>query len=214
MNPRETVENVTDDDTIATYQSVADEYRERHDDRSVVADVVERFLDAVADATDGDPGRVADVGCGPGWESATFAERGHDVLGVDLTPAFLRAAREEAPAAAFARMDMRRPGMADDALDGLWACASFLHVPREDALDTLAEFHRALRPGGVLALSVKRGDGERRGGTYEGDGRQFTLYQPEQLRELVAAAGFTVETVDADVSPADADGWIWLVARA
>ena len=214
MNPRETVENVTDDDTIATYQSVADEYRERHDDRAVVADVVERFLDAVADATDGDPGRVADVGCGPGWESATFAERGHDVLGVDLTPAFLRAAREEAPAAAFARMDMRRPGIADDALDGLWACASFLHVPREDAPDTLAEFHRTLRPGGILALSVKRGDGERTGGTYDDDERRFTFYQPGQLRELVEAAGFTVASVDGDGSPSDADAWIWLVARA
>jgi len=214
MNPHERVGNVTDDDTIATYQSVADEYRERHDDRSPVADLVERFLDAVADATDGDPGRVADVGCGPGWESATFAARGHDVLGVDLTPAFLRAAREEAPAAAFARMDMRRPGVADDALDGLWACASFLHVPREDASATLAAFHRALRPGGVLALSVKRGDGEQRGGTYDGDERRFTLYRPAELRELVEKAGFTVGSVDGDGSPEDADGWIWLVARA
>lgn len=214
MNSRERIGDVTDDDTIATYQSVADEYRERHDDRSVVADLVERFLDEVTDATDGDPGRVADVGCGPGWESATFAERGHDVLGVDLTPAFLRAAREEAPAGAFVRMDMRRLGIADDALDGLWACASFLHVPREDAPDTLAEFHRAMRPGGVLALSVKHGDGERTGSTYDGDGRQFTLYRPGELRELVEEVGFTVESVDADVSPADADGWIWLIARA
>ncbi|WP_327051541.1 class I SAM-dependent DNA methyltransferase [Halomicrococcus gelatinilyticus] len=205
---------MTDDDTIATYQSVADEYRERHDDRSPVADLVERFLDEVADATDHEPGWVADVGCGPGWESATFAERGHDVLGVDLTPAFLRAAREEAPTAAFARMDMRSPGIGDDALDGLWACASFLHVPREDAPDALAAFHRTLRPGGVLALSVKRGEGERRGGTYDGDERQFTLYRPAELRGLVEKAGFTVGSVDGDGSPEDADGWIWLIARA
>lgn len=205
---------MTDDDTIATYQSVADEYRERHDDRSVVADLVDEFLDAVEEATDGEPGCVADVGCGPGWESATFAERGHDVVGADLTPAFLRAAREQAPDAAFGRMDMRHLGLVDDAFDGLWACASFLHVPREDAPTTLAEFHRALRSGGVLSLSVKRGDGERRGGTYDEDDRRFTLYRPGQLRELVEDAGFTVDSVDADGSPADADGWIWLVARA
>jgi len=194
-------------DTVATYQSVAEEYRERHADRSTVRALVEQFLDALDDATEGERARVADVGCGPGWESATFAERGHEVVGVDLTPAFLRLARDEAPAASFARMDMRSLGLATDAVDGLWACASFLHVPREDAPATVREFRRALRPGGVVCLSVKHGRGEREGDTYAEDGRRFTLYRSEELRELVADAGFEVESVS--------DGeWIRLLARA
>lgn len=197
---------MTDPDTIATYQSVAEEYRDRHADRSAVAALVDRFDDAVAAADEGASARVLDVGCGPGWESATFAGRGHEVLGVDLTPAFLRAARRDADAA-FARMDMRRLGLAADAFDGLWACASFLHVPREDAPATLAEFHRVLRPGGVALLSVKRGDGERRGDGYDEDRRRFTLYQPAELRELVSEAGFDVEW-------SEADEWVCLLARA
>jgi 2-polyprenyl-3-methyl-5-hydroxy-6-metoxy-1,4-benzoquinol methylase len=108
---------MTDSDTIGTYQSVAQEYRERHGDRSVIEELVEQFLDRLeavttentetdsesirADdervSTDARHARIADVGCGPGWESATFTERGHEVVGVDLTPAFLRAARDEAP---------------------------------------------------------------------------------------------------------------------
>ncbi|MFC7080659.1 class I SAM-dependent methyltransferase [Halorussus caseinilyticus] len=201
---------MTHPDTIATYQSVADEYRERHGDRSQIRELAEQFVDALEPVTRGDSAespRVADVGCGPGWESATFADRGHEVVGVDLTPAFLRTATDRAPDAAFVRMDMRALGLAADAFDGLWACASFLHVPREDAPATLREFRRVLRPGGAMLLSVARGDGEKVGDSYDDDRRRFTLYRADRLRELADDAGFSVESVS------DGD-WVQLLARA
>ncbi|ODR82245.1 ubiquinone biosynthesis methyltransferase UbiE [Haladaptatus sp. W1] len=200
---------MTDPETIATYQSVADEYRELHADRTGVEGIVERFLTAVEGVAEGGA-RIADVGCGPGWESATFAERGHEVVGIDLTPNFLRAAREVAPAADFAQMDMRRLGFESDSFDGLWACASFLHVPREDAPDTLETFRRVLRPGGVCLLSVKHGDGEMSGDVYEEDGRRFTLYRADELRSMADSAGFTVESASVDAT----DSWVQLLARA
>lgn len=204
---------MSDPDTIATYEAVADEYRERHGDRSKVAEIVDPFLDALADATGGRSstngrGRVLDAGCGPGWESATFAEAGYDVLGIDLSTEFLAAASETAPAADFARMDMRSLGLGESVVDGVWACASFIHVPRDDAAPTLAAFERVLAEGGVLGLSVKRGEGTMHGGGYEGDERRFVLYQPPDVRRLVRDAGFTVETVEAD------EDWIFLLARA
>lgn len=194
-------------DTVATYESVADRYRERHADRSVIAHLVDRFLESLADAGHDEGARILDAGCGPGWESATFAERGHDPVGVDLTPTFLRVAREEAPGVPLARMDMRHLGLESDAVDGVWACASFLHVPREDAPGTLGEFRRVLRDGGVLQLSVKRGEGEQVGAGYEGDDRLFTLYRSKELRELAEDAGFRVDRVDGD------ETWIQLTAR-
>lgn len=200
---------MTDPGTIATYQSVADEYRELHADRTGVEGIVERFLTAVEGVAE-EGARIADVGCGPGWESATFAERGHEVVGIDLTPNFLRAAREVAPAADFARMDMRRLGFESDSFDGLWACASFLHVPRGDAPETLETFRRVLRPGGVCLLSVKHGDGERSGDVYDEDGRRFTLYRPDELRSMADSAGFTVESASVDAT----DSWVQLLARA
>lgn len=203
--------------TLQTYERVADDYRDSHADRDAIEGYIDRFVDALP-AVDGasddrtDALRVLDVGCGPGWESATFGEHGHDVTAVDITPSFLDAAGEVAPDADRARMDMRALGFRDDAFDGLWACASFLHVPREDATPTLRGFHRVLRPGGALFLAVKHGDGDWRPdgqNSYgEAEDRLFTLYTPDAIRERVEDAGFTVEEHTWD------DDWIQIVGRA
>ncbi|HET7323443.1 MAG TPA: class I SAM-dependent methyltransferase [Halococcus sp.] len=195
-------------DTLVTYERVASEYRERHDDRSVITDAIETFLNAL----DHEDERVLDVGCGPGWESAMFSEYGFDVTAIDLAPAFLAAAGKIAPDTVRARMDMRTLGFADDSFDGLWTCASFLHVPLADACNTLCEFRRVLRPDGVLSCAVRRGEGERtnNGEAYgKRDDRHFTLYTAESLRERALGAGFTVETLN----EAD-DEWLNLLARA
>lgn len=50
--------------TLATYEAVAEAYRDRHDDRSSVAGGIARF-DAALPAGS----RVLDVGCGPSERS-------------------------------------------------------------------------------------------------------------------------------------------------
>lgn len=195
--------------TIETYESVAGEYRERNADRSDIEGLLEDFMGTVEDATDGSSARLADVGCGPGWEAETFASRGYDAIGIDLTDAFLAVAREQASDASFARMDMRRLGLATDAFDGLWACASVLHLPRADVPGTLSEFRRALTPGGVVCLSVKRGHGTETGTVYATDERRFTLYEPDELETLLSDAGFGIESIGTD----EADEWVQAMAR-
>ncbi len=196
--------------TVATYERVAPEYRERHADRSVIADAIELFLEAIG-GIDGD--RVLDVGCGPGWESATFREHGFDVSAIDLSRPFLDATREIAPGASRARMDMRTLGFAANAFDGLWSCASFLHVPRADANGTLREFRRVLRPDGVFFCAVARGEGVRASESEaygERDERRFTLYTPDGLRERAVDAGFVVE----ELHEGSDREWLHLLARA
>jgi hypothetical protein len=66
----------------------------------------------------------------------------------------------------------------EQAFDGIWACASLLHVPRSEMDDVFRRFTRALRPGGVWYLSFKEGEAEEVRG-----GRWFTDFTEGLLRE-------------------------------
>lgn len=188
--------------TLETYARVADEYAEVTGDRSAIRDGVRRFCDRL------DGRRVLDVGCGPGFETAMLADRGYDVVGVDVVDAFACEARDRS-GAPVALADMRRLPVVDDAVDGAWASASFHHVRRAEAPATLAEFHRVLRPDGVFHFSTKRGSGVREGPTYdayEDDERRFTLWEPGELTDALVESGFAVESVESD------DRWIVVFA--
>ncbi|MFB6137581.1 MAG: class I SAM-dependent methyltransferase [Halobacteriaceae archaeon] len=178
--------------TRETYEAVAAEYAERHDDRADVAPFLAKFRAACT----GD--RVVDAGCGPGYDAALLGEWGFDVLGLDLSAEFLDVAADTAPWADLARMDMRELGIADGAAGGLWACASFIHVPRHQAEDTLREFARVLRSGAPLFLGVLRGPGERSPSAYEEDERRVTLYERAEIVERLDRSGFDVDETVGD----------------
>lgn len=170
--------------TSRVYESNAEAFVEKYQSASIA----ERFWDEVDELFPGT--RLLDVGCGPARDVETFADRGYDVTGFDLTLAFLREARGTVDAP-FVRGDMRALPFRDAAFDGIWARASLLHVPREDVPGTLSEFHRVLDAPGALVATLKRGD---ESGHAEDD-RYFERYQPPEIRTLLADAGFDV-TVD------------------
>ncbi|MBK1674579.1 hypothetical protein CKO35_15015 [Ectothiorhodospira shaposhnikovii] len=72
--------------------------------------------------------------------------------------------------------------------DGIWACASLLHVPAAEMPSNFQALWQALKPGGVLYCSFKRGAGER-----DRNGRHFTDANEDQVRvwtrELPGLAG-------------------------
>jgi len=123
---------------------------------------------------------VADVGCGLGASTRLLRERGVAAFGVDVVAPDDAGAHGEA--APFVVADAARLPFADESLDGVLSECS-LSLTADRAL-TLAEWRRALRLGGRLALSdVYRRDGG-------GAGRIATR---EALCADVAAAGFRVD---------------------
>ena len=178
--------------TLATYEGDAAAYAEKYLSESGLEAYGGPFLDYL------DGGRVLDLGCGPGVDTAVFARRGFDVIGFDVTLSFLRRAREhfvEVTAdrqaeASFVRGDMRSPPFVADSFDGIWASGSFHHVPREQAPNTAAALQRLLRDGGCAYVSVKRGPT----GSEVAD-RHFEFYEPGEFRSLLTEVGFDVLTV-------------------
>ena len=110
---------------------------------------------------------VLDAGCGSGRDARVFHERGYAVTAMEPSPAL--AALAEAHCGL--PVEIRRFQDIDWhwCFDGVWACASLLHVSLAELPEVMHRLTRALRPGGILYVSFKYGRGEREHG-----GRWFT----------------------------------------
>ena len=124
--------------------------------------------------------RVLDAGCGSGRDAKAFLKMGYQVEAFDASPAMVELAREHTglpvKVMTFADVDWK------EEFDGIWCCASLLHVPAVELPGVMRRLADALKPGGVWYVSFKYGDGER-----EMDGRRFTDMDEVGLRRLVEA---------------------------
>jgi SAM-dependent methyltransferase len=164
----------------------------------------ERFLSYVPDG-----GSILDLGCGSGRDSKCFIDAGYRVTAIDASKELCTIASE------YAGIDvrcMRFEELEDvDTFDGVFACASLLHVPATDLPDILAKIRVALKPQGVLYASFKYGD-------FAGirDGRFFRDMNEESVEELFASVpGFKIEETwqSHDVRRGKDAYWINVIAR-
>jgi len=96
--------------------------------------------------------RILDIGCGLGLDSQEFARAGLRVVAADIATEFLSIIGARRPGHPVVAVDMTKPCFCDGAFDGIYALASFLHVPPGLAGQTLAGFARMLAPKGILFL--------------------------------------------------------------
>ena len=104
-------------------------------------------------------GPVLELACGTGRLTVPLAQDGHEVVGLDASPAMLARARQKAAeagaTAAFVSGDMRAFDLGRRFGFVLVSCNSLGHMTEpEDLQACLAAVRRHLAPGGVLAFDV------------------------------------------------------------
>jgi SAM-dependent methyltransferase len=131
-----------------------------------MSDMQQRFLAALP-VNDGKLARILDAGSGSGRDALSFRLLGYAVEAFDVSPAMVAATREHAG------VEVQQMGFEDFSWDhqfeGIWACASLLHVAEANLPEVINRLVAHLTPGGALYLSFKLGMGER-----VKDGRRFT----------------------------------------
>lgn len=149
----------TNQDTVRSYDAVASEYAaEAAAMPGWVATEIEVFVTEL-----GGSGRVLEIGSGGGRDALELEKRGISVRRTDISKGFVKLLRERGFEADLLDPltedlgDPRRPGTP---YDGIWACASLIHVAREDFGTVLGRLAEATRTGGRLHISVREGDGE------------------------------------------------------
>lgn len=191
--------------TIQTYNACAESYSRDHYDISEVQDVIDFFIQNLKGA------EILDVGCGPGRDAKYFSSHNLKVTGVDLSDCFLNIASKNVPGAKFIQMDMRSLDFSGNSFDGIWVCASFLHISKNDARNTLINLRHILKSDGLMYINVEKGTQEKflRKKEYKNKPRLISFYTTEEFEKLVEDCGFSIlkKLVDADPY-----GWIKIFA--
>lgn len=177
---------MTDASIAEAYDARAAEYVDVAGDIAQM-DAADRTL--IARWRDATTGPLLDAGCGPGpWTS--FLHDGHrDVVGVDISEQFIEAARERHPHLRFDVGSFRALPYEDATLGGILAWYSLIHTPPADLPAVFAEFARVLAPGGALLIGFFDGTSRR---AFEHAVTRAYFWSPDDLRSLLAEAGFTV----------------------
>ena len=126
-------------------------------------------------------GKVLDLGCGSGRDSLYFKNAGFDVTSVDGSIELAKEAEklinQEVIVSKFE--DFK----SEERFDGIWACASLLHVRRENIEEVLRNLVNNLNKGSVFYLSFKYGDDE----YIDERGRYFNCYKEEGFEKMVSS---------------------------
>ena len=132
-------------------------------------------------------GHILDAGCGSCRDTRAFLALGYRVTAFDASPSLAALAEQHVghPVQVLRLQDLAW----HQTFDGIWACASLVHVPAAELPEALRRLALALRSQGALYASFKYGRGERdhqgrRFSDLDEPGLQALLDQVRDLREL------------------------------
>jgi len=118
-----------------------------------------RFMDALMAPRS----RVLDAGCGPGRVGAVLHQRGHHVVGVDVDPVLIAAAREDHPDVTWVvsdlvELDLKSLGEVEPFDAAVLAGNVLAFVAPDTEVHSLRGVGRHLRPGGraVVGFQTER----------------------------------------------------------
>ena len=153
---------------------------------------------------------ILDFGCGSGRDSLAFQKKGYDVDAIDGSEEMCKLASKligkEVQCLNFLDFDKT------DEYDGIWACASILHLSMEELEAVFLKMADALRFHGIIYASFKYGEFEG-----ERNGRYFTDMTERRLEELLKSVPhlrLEEAWLTTDVRPGrDAEKWLNVILR-
>ena len=122
---------------------------------------------------------VLDFGCGSGRDTKYFQEHGMHVEATDGPEELCRIASDYdgIPVKQMLFQELKET----EKYDGIWACSSILHLPKQELKAVLMKMADALKEQGIIYTSFKYGEFEG-----ERNGRYFTDFMEDTFRDFVA----------------------------
>ena len=150
-------------------------------------------------------GKILDAGCGSGRDIKAFSKLGYQVTAFDASLEMVKKAK------ILSNRDVLHMDFKDvfwkSEFDGIWACASLLHVPEKNFYSVVSKLYNSLIKGRPFYLSFKYGYRE-----YIKDGRFFQCHDENSLKNSMNEIGlFSKEEswITKDIRP-NREEEIWL----
>jgi SAM-dependent methyltransferase len=155
-------------------------------------------------------GMILDYGCGSGRDTRYFLSNGYKVDAVDGSETLCKIAAENTGIKVrqmlFSQLDEH------EKYDGIWACASVLHLTKDELRTVLNKMIRAVKPNGYIYISFKYGEFE----GYRAE-RYFTDFTENTFSSfLTAFSGIMLieEWISSDVRPGRGDEkWLNIILQ-
>ena len=101
---------------------------------------------------------ILDFGCGSGRDTKAFLDKGYAVTAVDGSKELCILASQ------YTGIDVKQMMFQElnecEVYDGIWACASILHLSKDELLIVIAKMCKALKQDGIIYMSFKYGEFE------------------------------------------------------
>src|SRR5690606_5437286 len=183
--------------TRIAYNETAQKYHDNFKDEIIQKEYDRLILDRLSGMLKPNS-LICDAGCGPSGHIGKYlVDKGHRVVGIDISPQCIGIATEYNPDIDFKVMDMMQSDFERNSFDAVISFYSILYTPKEYVNKIFSEFHRILKKNGKLLVVVKKGNEE---GIvddewYEGNKVYFTYFMEDEIRSYFSKAKFNVDVL-------------------
>lgn len=161
------------ENTIDYYNENAEIYYEK----TISADLKDIYKDFLRSVPKG--GKILDLGCGSGRDSLYFKNKGYIVTLVDGSYKLAKKAKkllnQEVLVMNFENL------LLNETFDGIWCCASLLHVKKAEFKGMLEKIISYLTKQGIIYMSFKYGEFE----YIDENNRYFNCYTEESIKKVL-----------------------------
>src|SRR5690606_1271712 len=138
--------------TKIAYNKTAQKYHDNFKDEIIQKAYDRLILDRLS-GTLGSNSLICDAGCGPSGHIGKYlVDKGHRVVGIDISPECIDIATVYNPEIDFKVMDMMESDFESNSFDAVISFYSILYTPKEYVNSLFSEFHRVLKKNGKLLV--------------------------------------------------------------
>lgn len=200
-------------DTIDWYNQNASKYARSLENIPNI-DQIDDFVKQIPYGT-----KVLDAGCAGGRDTKLMADRGVDIVGIDLSTKLIKVAKLKYPTIKFIEGNFLNLPFENNLFGGVWSHGSLLHFETiNEVVKALKEFNRVLLPGGILHLFLKEKTTDKKFDvvldSLSGHDRFFQYFTKEEVKKYLEETNFKIIKLEEVKDPAGRIDVKWILCLA